>query len=847
MTGRLLSLLTLFLLGCVWRADAQQETIISGRVTEKGKAEPIPFVSIGFAGTNIGTTSNFEGEFTLKTTEPVDSIIISYVGYETYRKKIIRGQKQFLVIELKERTNDLLEVVVRPGVNPAIRIVKNAQEMRDRNDQSNLKCYEYESYNKIDVSMDNISEKVKNNRMFAPIKELFDTANQIINDEGKYVLPLLISETHSQYYQNNNPSVFKEVIKGSKVTGFAVEQGSYLTDLLGSSLIQFNFNQNWMRIFGKDFISPIATGGNNYYIYTLLDSVDIDGHKCYKIKLNLRREEDLGFLGTMWIADSTFAIKRIQVELAPSANINFVERFKIQQEMMQTVEGPWLPEKTRLIFDLSQVTENTSGLIAQMYRSNKNVVINQPKPPSFFDIQVEREEDAEDKAKDSAYWEAVRTEPFSNTQKAMQNMIDSVKELPAVKTYIEIIRIAFEGYFRAGKYDIGPYILFFGYNNVQGLRLRVGIKTNMDFSKHWVLRPYIAYGVNNEKLKYGMGVDYVFSRRKWCIGSFQFKDDYDILGVSNINPYNTLQVNSTTSSVMSVASFGSPQSRINRTVEYQFNFIRQVSRDWTYRVGLQHTYFNPEGKFAFAYIVDRDKPTTAGNVKNDFTYNAITGEVRYAFKEHMVVRGSDRVRMTMPKAPAFTFTYTRGFEGVLGGDFDYQKMQLNINQYITTGVFGNAIFNINLGKVYGRLPYPMLDVPMGNPSFFYSDRNYSLMNQYEFVADEYSQVSYVQHFEGFFTNRVPLLKKWHLRNFAFVKGAYGHLKDENKEILPAMDEQGDPLSVVYEFKNEPYAEIGYGFENIFRFMTISAVHRLTYLDNQNVRKWGINVGVLFNF
>jgi hypothetical protein len=657
---------------------------------------------------------------------------------------------------------------------------------------------------------------------------------------------MFISETHSRYYQNNNPSVYKEVIKATNVTGFAVEQGSYLNEMLGSSLLQFNFNQNWMRIFGKDFISPVATGANAYYIYTLLDSVMIDGYKCYKIKLNLRREEDLGFLGTMWITDSTFAIKQIQVELSPNANINFVDRLKIQQEMYQTEAGPWVPEKIRLIFDLAEVSQNTSGLIAQLYRSNTDIVINKPRPPGFFDVQVEQEEHTEDK--DSAYWEKVRTEPFTPTQQAMQHMIDSVKQLPAIKTYIDILRIGLEGYYRVKNLDIGPFLLVAGYNNVQHFRLRLGFRTTMDFSKTWVLRPYITYGFGDEKIKYGMGVDYIFSRRKWCVASFQYKNDYDILGITNVNPFNTLQVNSSSSNLFAAASFGSSLSRMNETIEYQFNFIQQVSRDWTYRLGFQNTYFNPVGNFAFAYIPHPDIPATApGNVRNDFTYTAATAEVRFAYKEHMVVRGSDRVRMTMPKAPALTLTYSRGFKGMLNGDFNYDRLQLNINQYITTGIFGNAVFNINVGKVFGALPYPLLNVPMGNPSVIYSDRSYSLMNLYEFVADEYTQASYIQHFEGFFTNRVPLLKKWHWRNFAFVKTAYGHLTESNRELLPPSNEEGKSLSPVYRFGNEPYAEVGYGFENIFRFITVSSVHRLTYLNNANVRKWGINVGIVINF
>lgn len=835
-------LLFLFINTCI----AQEETVVSGRVMEKGKSEAIPFVSVGFKGTKVGVTSDFEGNFTLRTSLPVDSIIVSYVGYKTARIKIKQGQKQYLKIELSEQTNELLEIVVRPGENPALRIVKKAQELRDRNDSRNLVAYEYDNYTKVDVSMDNISESMRNNKLFKPIKGLFDTSNQIKNEEGKYILPIMISETYSRFYQNNNPSISKEIIKASSITGFGVEQGSYVVDMLGGSLLQLNFNQNWMRLLGKDFISPIASGSTAYYIYTLRDSTFIDGLKCYQIQLNLKREEDLGFIGTMWITDSTYAIKRIHVELSPSANINFIERLKIQQEMIRTGKGPWIPYKTRLIVDVAELSKNTSSFIAKMYRTNSNYILNQKKPPEFFDVQIER--DYESTERDSNYWDTLRTEPFTATEKQMFTVIDSVKNLPAVKTYLDIIRLVLEGHYRKNKVDIGPYLLFVGYNEVESMRVRIGLRTNMNFSKHWVLRPYLAYGIRDEKIKYGLGVDYVLSRKKWSIASVQFKNDYDILGVTDVNQNNTLQVNNGMSNLFAALSFGAPGTRINRTMEVQANFIKQMNRDWTYRIGLQHTYFEPVGNFVFAYEKNPHRNKTGTPVlAESFRFTAASFELRFAYKELMVIRGSQRLRMTLPRAPAFTFLYTRGFRNLLGGDFDYDKLQLNISQHLTTGFLGNADFSFTVGKIFGRLPYPMLDVPRGNPTPIYSDKNYSLMNLYEFVADEYTQFSYIQHFEGLFTNRIPLLKKWRLRNFAATKMAYGHLTHQNQFILPSANSDGRPLSPVYQYGNVPYAEVAYGFENIFRFISVSSVHRLTYLSNKDIRKWGLNIGISLVF
>jgi len=824
---------------------AQEETIVSGKIFEKGRSEnePLPFVSIGFKGTTTGTTSDFEGRFFIKTKSPSDTLVISYIGYKIRYIKIHRGQKQQLIIELEQQINDLEEVVVKPGINPAIRIIKKAQEMRDRNDQNRLTAFEYDSYNKIDVSMNNISGKMKSNTVFKPLKNLLDTVNQMKNDEGKYILPIFISETFSHYYQNTNPSKSKEIVKGSNVSGIGVEQGSYVIDLLGAGMLQFNFNQNRLRILGKDFISPIASGSMGYYIYTLLDSMDIEGTKCFKIKLNLRREEDLGFIGMMWIADSSFAIKRIDVELAPSANVNFVKRMKIQQEMILIEGAAWLPEKVRMTFDLAEMSKNTNGFIANMYRSNSRFIINNQKGIDFFNISVERDEHVSER--DSAFWNQKRSEPFTKVETQMFSKIDSVKKLPVVKTYLDILRLVLDGHYRIGKLDWGPYVFLVGYNNVEDVRFRLGFKTNDGFSNKCQLRTYIAYGTGDQKVKYGISGDYILSKKRWTTIGAAYKDDYDILGVTD-NTGGFTQKDAT-SNIFTAFSFAVPRARINRTIDYRIKIETQPFRDWTFQAILQNTWFHPEGNFYFAYKTDPN----GSEIKDDFTYTAATFELRYAYKEVMVLRGVERTRIVRAKAPIVTFTYTRGLKDILGGQFDYDKVQLNFSQHISTGIFGNADYSFTIGKIFGQLPYPLLDVPRGNQTFFYSDNNYSLMNMYDFIANEYSHFRYVQHFEGLFFNRIPLLRKWRLRNFALVKATYGAMSNQDQNLLPRVNKLGYPISPVMMFEKVPYVEVGYGIENIFRFFTLGVFNRLTYLEKGNSlrqpRNWGINVGIRFAF
>ena len=822
---------------------AQQETVVVGKVYEKGKQDVLPFVSIYFKGTSIGITSDFDGNFVLKTSKQVDTLAISYIGYKTVYKPIQQHSKQTIIVEMESNSNNLNEVVIKPGVNPAIRIIKLAQKNRTKNSYTNLTSFDYNTYSKQDVSMNNISDKMKNQKVFAPIRSLFDTVNQLKNEDGKYILPVFISETYSHFYQHNNPWVSKDIIEANTINGYGAEKQSYIIDIIGSNMMQFDFNQNWIRYLSKDFMSPIADNSFDYYLYTLWDSSLIDGVKCYEIRLNLKHEENLGFLGTIWITDSTYALKRIQVELSKNANINFIDRLKIQQELTQTIAGPWIPSKTRTIIDIAQISKNASGFIVKMYTYNSNITVNQQKPLSFFDIPIERTSELFEH--DSTYWNGIRSEPYSATESLMVNMIDSVKKIPAVKTYIDIFRLILEGHYRVGKIDLGPYLLFVGYNQVEHLRLRFGFRTNRFFSNNWFIKSYLAYGIKDEKFKYGLSVERIFSHKHWTTLSASTKSDYDILGVTD--PSVQSMNGRAGTNLFTTLSFVSPGSRLNKTVDYRVAFLHQAKRDWTYRITLSNTYFAPVGNFNFAHRLKPALGDSLINLSESYTSSAISGELRYAFKEVMISRGIDRIRMQRPKLPSVTISFTHGLKGLLNGQFHFNKFQISIDEHISTGKLGNADFRLTAGKILGKLPYPLLDVARGNSTFIYSDFNYGLMNLYEFVSDEYSHFYYVQHFEGYFTNKIPLINNWRLRNYGFLKMCYGHLSDGNKNLIPAITPSGEKLSSIYEFKNVPYTEIGFGFENIFRFIQVGYVRRITYLNNVNVRRWGINIGVVLTF
>ncbi len=832
---------------------SQQETVVSGKIRDNRTKEPLPYVSMGFKGFAGGTTSDFEGRFKISSKQEVDSLIVTYMGYKRKAIKINRHQTQVLTIELEEKTQEMSEAVIKPGINPALRIIQAARINRKTNDQERQAHYQHESYSKLDVSLTNVSEDMKNNPVFKPLQSLFDTINQMKNLEGKHIIPIMVSETYSTFYFQSNPIKTKEVIHANHYSGIGVNKNSYITDLLGGELIRYNLNGNFVRLLGKDFMGPIAEGSNSTYIYTLQDSVESNGHKNYKIQLNLRRKKDLGFEGTIWIEDSSYAINKVDLTISKESNINFINRIRIQQEWVPVENQTWMTSKSRIYFDFDRISKNSTGVLAGFYFINSNFTLSQKKPDDFFDFQVVN--NAQEETKDTSFWNNKRSEQLSNIEKEMFLKVDSVNNLPVVKTYIEIVQLIVEGHKRIGKLDWGPYLSLVSYNPVEHLRLRLGFRTNFKFSNKVAFGAYLAYGLKDEKFKFGINADYIFEPKNWTKLSVSYRDDYDILGITN-SPISSLANNG----IFQFFNFFAEKVRMNSTQEFKLNYTKGFSNYWSLNSTFTLATFKPIGllKNEFSYLIANKNGLV--DTLHQFLNTSLTIEARWAYREKMITRGNRRVRLQQARLPILVLAYQRGFKGLVPGQgFDYDKVSFTLSQHINTGILGTADWWIYGGKVFGKLPYPLLDVARGNGSFLYSDYNFSLMNFYEFISDQFIHASYVQHFEGLLVNRIPGLRALKLRNMLILKTAYGTINQANIAVndlhVPGDPIENDRYKYIQTFSQGPYVELGYGFENIFKVFSVSFHHRLNYLHpnpqkgfrTKDGRPFGINLGLRIQF
>lgn len=803
-----------------------QETIIQGKVIDANSGDPVPFVNIVFRGTSIGTTTDFDGNFLLRTFSPTDSLQVSYIGYKAKAKPIRKGFRQTLDFQLEEEVTSLQAVVVRAGENPAWEILRNVVRNKEHNDKRKLSAYEYDTYTKMEVDVDNISSRFRESAIMKKIAQVLDSVDRVAGEDGKPILPLFITESVSKLYYRDNPVLKKESILKSKINGVGVEDGTLITQVIGSSFQEYNFYQNWLNILSKDFVSPIADGWRLYYDYDLTDSLYIGDDFCYRLDFYPRSPQDLAFSGTMWITKNESAIRQIDATVGRQANLNFIEKIKLQQELSRTESGPWLPVKNRLLVDVGELTNNSAGMLAKFYTSNRNFVINQPHKPTFYEQAIEVAENAIVPLEEM-YWDTLRHEPLSQTEKNVYRMIDTLKNIPVIKTYTDIFKIIIDGYYTMGKMEVGPYLGVVGYNNVEGFRVQGGFKTNARFSRQWMVGGELAYGFTDNRVKYMGFIQAILSRRHWTTLTFRVRRDLARIGVDDENLADN--------PLFLVATRWGAFRRGYYFDESRLSFSRELFKGFTQRVSFRHWTFTPT--YNFGYFEHPND--TSSQILDTFATSEVSFESRFARDEMYIQNGNERIRMEAIRWPVVTLRYTHGLKDVFGSDFAYDKVRLSVTKRIKLGPLGFGKVTATGEYIFDTLPYPLLALHLGNETAFYTPITYNLMNFGEFISDHFASVQYRHYFEGFFLNRIPLLNKLNWRILSTANVVIGGMRESNKSLIAASSPDGQAALQAGYFTRRPYVELGYGVENIFKFLRVDFIHRLSYLNNPNVRSFGI--------
>jgi hypothetical protein len=803
-----------------------QTTKVTGKIVDAITREPLPFVNIVFKGTTVGGTSDFEGKFSITTTLRVDSISISYVGYNKLTRSIKRGVEQTLNIGLTQGI-DLITVEVRPGENPAHRILRKIIANKDKNDREKLDAYEYEVYNKVEFDLNNLSDDFKNKKLLQPFSFIFDNIDST-NAKEKPYLPVFMTEALSDYYYRRSPQARNEVIKASKVAGV---ENSSVSQFMGDMYQNVNIYENTILVFGKNFVSPISDNALLFYKFYLIDSMVIDGHKCYQLQFKPRRKQELAFVGNLWAADTAFAIKQIEMSIADDANINFINSTAVVQTYTK-VDSAWMMQKERLVIDfnpfpIEQKKKSMMGIYGRKTADYSNFKVNQQREDKFYSMTENLKVNDDAFKKSEEFWEAHRHDSLSKNEKQIYKMVDTLQSLPVYKTWIDVITIFVTGYKVKGNFEYGPYYNMFSTNEIEGNRFRFGGRTSNQFSKWYELSGYVAYGTRDEKFKYSLGVRAFISKKPRMMVGMYYKNDNEILGQS--------QNGFTTDNILASLFRITPLRNLTNVKQVHAYIERQWFTGFNTKLSFYNRTMMPLANFHYEY----QKTSTTTALKENITTSEIRFLARLAYNEKFIDGEFSRVSLGT-HYPIVQAQYTLGIKNLFFSDYNYQKLTVNVDDRIRINPIGYFDYVLEYGKVWNPLPYPLLELHGGNETYIFDMYAYNSMNYYEFVSDEYASATISHHFDGFFLNRIPLMRKLKWREVVGAKALIGRVNDQNKSLLIFPEH-------LYALDRGPYFEATTGIENIFKIFRVDAVWRLSYLDNPKAVPFSIKASLQFSF
>ncbi len=809
------------------------QIIIKGKVTDASNAEPIPFATVLVKGTEAGVNTDFNGDFELKLKKHYDSLTVQYVGYKPKSKSIQPDvTNQVINFQLETATNELEEIIIVPGENPAWPILRNVVKNKVLHSMGGLRERENLAYTRTEICLDNISEKLKKNFILGNVATIIDNAKKVAGEDGKPVIPVFVSEVISKNYSKPALHKSKELIVSTKTSGIGMNDNTVMSQFLGSGLQNINFYQNYSTILTKDFVSPICDEWRINYKYYLIDSLIINDRFCYEIKFVPKNKHDLAYTGRIWIDKEDYALVRIDAQILKESNINYVENIKVQQEFIKK-EDTWLNANSRLIIDLAELSNYSSGVLIKTNSARYNYVFTH-QSDDFYNTALEVSDSLQEKNFDS-----LRPVKLTHSELEMYRIIDSVKNIPKVRSWLETMDFLISGYQSVGKIDIGPYTSLYAYNAFEKHRFRIGFRTNNNFSKDWIIKGYAAFTTGDPTFfKPTIDVSRIISRKKFCEVGVKYHFDAEQIGLNSDNINFNTNLGTALFSVLSrFGPFHYPYYLDEFSVYCNTELWPGISQSLTFR----NRQYKP--RFPFAYRINPDDNFNYAT-KEYFDVDEFIYDFRYSPGEYAIrTKRNKRVRVK-PNRNNFIYTLKYTWGSKLLGDFGYHKINAGISKSFRMGFLGRSTVDVQGGYIRSHVPLPLLYIHQGNESYVYIKNGFNTMNYLEFVSDRYINLNYFHNFEGLMFNRIPLIQKLGWRTHAGTNVLFGKLSPKNKKLHAEETNKGLPTAPVKGLHPEvPFVEVNYGISNILKCLRLDFIHRLTYLNKKDVTPFAVMLSI----
>ena len=828
---------------------AQQK--ITGRVIdEDGFA--VSYASVQYRGHKIAVSSDSQGKFSIEK-HPGWVLTVSALSYKSQTISV-NEKMDFIEVKLKDDSHKLNEVVVKTKRgkysrkdNPAVELMRRVIAAKKKTDLGNHDYYQYDKYQKITLALNDLKKEQLEGKFFSKRQYLLDQV-ETSPYNGKLTLPVSIDETVSQHIYRKDPKTEKDIIKGQQSNGIGqvIQTGEILNTALKDAFTDVDIYDDYVRLLQYPFPSPIGRTGISFYHYYIEDTVYVERDLCYHLQFIPANSQDFGFRGELYVlADSSLHVKKCNLYMPHNTDVNYVKNMKIEQEYTRLDNGEWVLSKDDMIAELHVNSVLQDLLVVRNTRLTDYAFDELPK--ILFKGKAKVRHDMDAMNRDEAYWNKYRQVDLTKSESSMDSFIHRMENSKGFKYIIFFVKALMENYVEIGggtdgkksKFDFGPVNTYISKNFVDGIRLRLAGRTMAALNPHFFWDGYAAYGTKSNDWYTGNIFTYSLNKKK--NSPFEF-------------PMRNL-----TFEVARDVTSPSDENLLHNKDNFFMTF-RAATQDEMFLYHRQKLAFTYETDWGFRF-----------NTSLRFQSNRTVGNLHYYHLDGTEVK---KIRMTdlnvginynpgvtyvntkqqrLPinlDSPEIGLSHTMGFKGFMGGQYHSNITKLSIYKRQWLGSWGYLDFHAIGQAQWNKVPFPMLILPPINLSYFEQETTISLMKDWEFLNDRQVFWALSWDMNGKLLNRIPLIKKLKWREWFAIKGVWGHLTDKNNPYLEK--NQGDGRLFKFPknshvMNDTPYWECVAGVHNIFKFFSVEYVRRLTYLNNNNIDKWGIRFGFMMSF
>jgi len=805
-----------------------QNIIIQGQIKDKHTDEPIPFATVIFQRTGKGVMADSSGNFILNISNILkeDSINIRYIGYTSKTVGVYTNADNNIFLSvLMERGTIEKNIVIRSKYGKGWVLWRKTVKHKPLNDRYRFENFGYELYNKLEIDINRIkADKLMNFRLLKPFGTVIEKTIDSTSEEKPF-LPVFLTETISDYYYQKDPLRRREEIKASRTSGIKNES---VQKLLGGMDQVVNVYNNFILVFDKRFISPLADNGDVFYHYRLTDTQYIGKKRFFHLVFTPKHKGENTFEGDCWIHDTTYAVQKMNLSLARDANINYVEKLSMVQEYKLVDDSTWFLSKDKFIVDIAPVGKEKFGVTGRKTTTYKEIKINSGIVWESLRKNKKLEETVllnGASEQDEDYWKQTRHEELDKNEKAIYAMIDTLENMPLFKKYSQTIQFLATGYKPLGKLEYGPWFNVMSANIVEGFRIRLDLGTSTDFSKKWWLRGYLAYGTLDQKFKGRGEITYLFRKNPRTRIYAAYANDYDNgqvyydeVGTDNI--------------FMLAARKSEVPIKFLKVEQQRLDFLHETNSGFSFELSTARRQFTPIRALPDKSIYGTGKGAPLNNFE-------ISAKIRFAYLERFLEGSFLRTSLGSPY-PITELKYTKGISGILNSNYDYHKITASVHDYQKIAHYGELYYNIYGGKIWGTLPFMLLEMHPGNEIYYYNKYAFNLMNRFEFLSDEFAGINLEHNIGNGIFRLLSPTRKLKLRQFWTAKVLWGQLNPANRSL----NQVGTIFSDGHRFEtlnDRTYMELGTGVDNILRLLRIDFIWRVLPLPQpvEAYKRFGI--------